>query len=118
MSKSAAVEPESPVGATWEFLALATQHARAHDPTFPDLGELPMAFEDDFCRSTSHCEWSEGDRGANVSLTETNIGPAEVIHSDSWNATCWGADWGFSLRFERKSGAKPLCWREPYSRPR
>ena len=48
MSKSAAVEPESPVGATWEFLALATQHARAHDPTFPDLGELPMAFEDDF----------------------------------------------------------------------
>ncbi len=77
-----------------------------------------MAVEEGYCRATSHCEWREGDRGANVSLTEEDIGPAEVIHSDQWSATCWGADWGFWLRFERKTGATTRCWQEPFQRPR
>lgn len=117
MSRPTAIEHESDVRTTWDFLALATLRARAHDPTFPDLGELPKTLEEGFCYATWHCAWREGDRGANVSLTGADIGPAEVIHSDQWSAACWGAAWSFRLRFEGGTGQAPRCWQEPYTRP-
>ena len=117
MSDPAAIE-EAAVRTTADFLTLATRRARAHDPAFPALDLLPLTVASGYCYATSHGSWREGERGANVALTAADIGPAEVIHSEQWSATCWGPGWGFWLRFEEQSGAAPRCWQEPFHGPR
>lgn len=92
------------------FLALATRRARAHDPAFPDLARLPLGVAEGYGHVTSHGAWRDADRGANLSLTSAESGPAE-----EWSAACWGAGWGFWLRYDARPGRAPRCWQEPFS---
>ena len=100
---------------TWQaFADLATARARARDAAFPTVSAEGLRLEQlYFCCDRGTVEGREGPRAWRLSVEARDVGPAEVIHEETWSVELWGPDLGLAIVLERSSGEADKIWEGP-----
>ena len=95
-----------------DFLALATRLAKALDEALPGFEAQPLTEEYGYCSCVASWRWSDGAREATLTLESRDVGPAEVIHEESWCAAYRSPAGHRRLCYEASGTMPVMCWEE------
>jgi hypothetical protein len=74
-----------------EFCALATEHARRHDPDFPRLKPSGLVLVETWYAETTHeSDQRTAGRGWLLRVEVHYLGPGDVCREDEWTAIAEG----------------------------